>query len=54
MFATTRMATELGLRAGFLLDYVAALRSQGVGGSLRGGIVAGQTGKFQPRIHLNC
>ncbi len=53
MFATTRMATELGLRAGFLLDYVAALRPQGMGGWLRGGIVAGQTGKFQPRIDLN-
>lgn len=53
MFATTRMATELGLRAGFLLDYVAALRPQGMGGWLRGGIVAGQTGKFQPRNSLN-
>ncbi len=54
MFETTRMATELGLRAGFLLDYVAALRPQGMGGRLRGEIVAGKTGNYQPRIHLNC
>jgi len=47
------MVTELGQRAGFLLDYVAALMPQGMGGMLRGGIVAGQTGKFQPRIDLN-
>ena len=53
MFDTTPGLLDLPLRTGFLPDYVAALRSQGMGGWPGGGIVAGQTGEFQPCIDLN-
>ena len=54
MFDTTPGLLDLALQAEFLMAYVAALRPQGMGGWLRGGIVTGQTGMFQPCIHLNC
>ena len=54
MFDTTPGLLDLALQTKFLLAYVAALRSQGMGGRLRGEIVAGKTGNYQPRIHLNC